>query len=71
MPEVEWKFWMDDGEMSRASKGRMTELFANNRRVFDTLKRKVTPYAWDKEVTPGVLAAAARPATASDTRPIS
>ena len=47
---------MDDGEMSRASKGRMTELFANNRRVFDTLKRKVTPYAWDKEVTPGVLA---------------
>ena len=37
VPEVEWKFWMDDGEMSRASKGRMTELFANNRRVFDTL----------------------------------
>jgi glyoxylase-like metal-dependent hydrolase (beta-lactamase superfamily II) len=56
VPEVEWKFWMDDGEMSRASKGRMTELFANNRRVFDTLKRKVTPYEWDKEVAPGVLA---------------
>jgi glyoxylase-like metal-dependent hydrolase (beta-lactamase superfamily II) len=34
----------------------MTELFANNRRVFDTLKRKVTPYAWDKEVVPGVTA---------------
>jgi glyoxylase-like metal-dependent hydrolase (beta-lactamase superfamily II) len=56
VPEVEWKFWMDDGEMGRASKGRMTELFANNRRVFDTLKRKVTPYAWDKEVAPGVTA---------------
>jgi glyoxylase-like metal-dependent hydrolase (beta-lactamase superfamily II) len=56
VPEVEWKFWMDDGEMSRASKGRMTELFANNRRVFDTLKRKVTPYGWDKEVVPGVTA---------------
>ncbi|AMN41727.1 MBL fold metallo-hydrolase [Rhodoplanes sp. Z2-YC6860] len=56
VPEVEWKFWMDDGEMSRASKGRMTELFQNNRRVFDTLKRKVTPYAWDKEVVPGVTA---------------
>jgi glyoxylase-like metal-dependent hydrolase (beta-lactamase superfamily II) len=56
VPEVEWKFWMDDGEMSRASKGRMTELFANNRRVFDTLKRKVTPYAWDKEVAPGMTA---------------
>jgi glyoxylase-like metal-dependent hydrolase (beta-lactamase superfamily II) len=56
VPEVEWKFWMDDGEMSRASKGRMTELFQNNRRVFDTLKRKVTPYAWDKEIAPGVMA---------------
>ena len=56
VPENEWKFWMDDGEMSRASKGRMTELFANNRRVFDALGRKVTPYAWDKEVVPGVTA---------------
>jgi glyoxylase-like metal-dependent hydrolase (beta-lactamase superfamily II) len=56
VPEVEWKFWMDDGEMSRASKGRMTELFQNNRRVFDTLKRQVTPYAWKKEVVPGVTA---------------
>jgi glyoxylase-like metal-dependent hydrolase (beta-lactamase superfamily II) len=56
VPEVEWKFWMDDGEMSRASPGRMTELFANNRRVFDALGRKVTPYAWDKEVVPGVTA---------------
>ncbi len=56
VPEVEWKFWMDDGEMSRASKGRMTELFANNRRVFDALGRKVTPYAWKKEIVPGVTA---------------
>jgi glyoxylase-like metal-dependent hydrolase (beta-lactamase superfamily II) len=56
VPEVEWKFWMDDGEMSRASPGRMTELFANNRRVFDALGRKVTTYAWDQEVVPGVTA---------------
>ena len=34
----------------------MTELFANNRRVFDALGRKVTPYDWDKEVVPGVTA---------------
>ena len=47
---------MDDGEMSRASKGRMTELFANNRRVFDALGRKVTVYDWDQEVAPGVTA---------------
>ena len=56
VPENEWKFWMDDGEMSRAPKGRMTELFANNRRVFDALKRQVTRYAWDKEIVPGVAA---------------
>jgi glyoxylase-like metal-dependent hydrolase (beta-lactamase superfamily II) len=56
VPEVEWNFWMDDGEMSRAPKGRMSELFANNRRVFDALGRKVTTYAWDKEVAPGVTA---------------
>jgi glyoxylase-like metal-dependent hydrolase (beta-lactamase superfamily II) len=56
VPEVEWKFWMDDGEMSRAAPGRMTELFANNRRVFDALGRKVTTYAWGKEIMPGVTA---------------
>jgi len=67
VPENEWKFWMDDGEMSRAPKGRMTELFANNRRVFDALGRKVTPYAWDKEIVPGVTAVGT-PVTASGTR---
>ncbi len=56
VPANEWKFWMDDGEMSRAPKGRMSELFANNRRVFDALKREVTPYEWDREVVPGVTA---------------
>jgi glyoxylase-like metal-dependent hydrolase (beta-lactamase superfamily II) len=56
VPEREWIFWMDDGEMSRAPKGRMTEHFHNNRRVFDALGRKVTRYAWDREVAPGVTA---------------
>ena len=56
VPEQEWVFWMDDGEMSRASKGRMAELFHNNRRVFDALGRKVTRYDWDRDVAPGVTA---------------
>src|SRR6266704_3114442 len=57
VPATEWKFWMDDGEMSRASKGRMEDLFKNNRNIFDAgLKRKVTPYEWGKEVAPGLLA---------------
>jgi glyoxylase-like metal-dependent hydrolase (beta-lactamase superfamily II) len=54
VPATEWKFWMDDGEMSRASKGRMEDLFKNNRRIFDALGRKVTPYEWDKELAPGL-----------------
>jgi glyoxylase-like metal-dependent hydrolase (beta-lactamase superfamily II) len=55
VPEVEWKFWMDDGEMSRAAAGRMSDLFRNNRSVFDALGRKVTPYGWNKEIAPGIL----------------
>jgi len=55
VPEVEWKFWMDDGEMSRAAAGRLAELFKNNRRIFDALGRKVTPYGWGKEIAPGIL----------------
>jgi glyoxylase-like metal-dependent hydrolase (beta-lactamase superfamily II) len=56
VPEKEWAFWMDDGEMSRAPKGRMEGLFRNNRRVFEALGRKVTPYEWNKEVVPGIKA---------------
>jgi glyoxylase-like metal-dependent hydrolase (beta-lactamase superfamily II) len=58
VPEAEWKFWMDDGEMSRASAGRMAGLFKGNRRVFDALGRKVTPYGWNKEIVPGLTSIA-------------
>jgi glyoxylase-like metal-dependent hydrolase (beta-lactamase superfamily II) len=55
VPATEWKFWMDDGEMSRAPAGRMQGLFRNNRNIFDAgLKRKVTPYEWGKEIAPGL-----------------
>jgi glyoxylase-like metal-dependent hydrolase (beta-lactamase superfamily II) len=56
VPSVEWKFWMDDGEMSRAPEGRMQELFKSNRVIFDALNRKVTQYEWNKEVIPGLTA---------------
>ena len=57
VPAVEWKFWMDDGEMSRAPAGRMQGLFKNNRNIFEAaLQKKVTPYEWGKEVAPGLLA---------------
>ncbi|MBB5045837.1 glyoxylase-like metal-dependent hydrolase (beta-lactamase superfamily II) [Rhodopseudomonas rhenobacensis] len=56
VPAAEWKYFMDDGEMSRAPAGRMQAVFADNRRVFDALKRKVTPYEWGKDIAPGLLA---------------
>jgi glyoxylase-like metal-dependent hydrolase (beta-lactamase superfamily II) len=57
VPVAEHAFWMDDGEMSRAPKGRMEGLFKNNRQVFsgEVLKRLRT-YEWGKEVVPGITA---------------
>jgi len=57
VPAAEHRFWMDDGEMSRAPKGRMEGLFKNNRRVFsgDVIKR-VKTYDSGKEVVPGITA---------------
>jgi glyoxylase-like metal-dependent hydrolase (beta-lactamase superfamily II) len=57
VPAVEWKYFMDDGEMSRAPAGRMEGVFKNARRVLETgMKKKATPYEWGKEVVPGLLA---------------
>src|SRR5262249_45773599 len=58
VPAAEWKYFMDDGEMSRAPAGRMQEVFKNLRRVFDALGRKVTPYEPGKEITAGITSVA-------------
>jgi glyoxylase-like metal-dependent hydrolase (beta-lactamase superfamily II) len=58
VPAKEFAFWMDDGEMSRAPKGRMEDLFKNNRRIFEPIKDKVTRYEWDKEIVSGITAVA-------------
>jgi glyoxylase-like metal-dependent hydrolase (beta-lactamase superfamily II) len=58
VPAAEWKFFMDDGEMSRAPAGRMETVFKNLRRVFDALGRKITPYEPNKEVAPGITSVA-------------
>jgi len=57
VPANEHAYYMDDGNMSRAPKGRIEDVFKNARRVMsgDVLKR-VRTYEWDKEVIPGVLA---------------
>jgi glyoxylase-like metal-dependent hydrolase (beta-lactamase superfamily II) len=55
VPAAEHKFFMDDGEMSRAPAGRMQTVFKNARRVMtaEVLKR-VKPYEPGKEITPGI-----------------
>jgi glyoxylase-like metal-dependent hydrolase (beta-lactamase superfamily II) len=57
VPAVEHKYWTDDGEMSRAPKGRVADLFVSNRQVFsgEVLKRLRT-YEWGKEVVSGINA---------------
>lgn len=54
VPVSEWKYFMDDGEMGKQSSERMKGVFSNARRVFDALKRKVTPYEYGKEIAPGI-----------------
>jgi glyoxylase-like metal-dependent hydrolase (beta-lactamase superfamily II) len=58
VPAAEWKYFMDDGEMSRQTTERMKGVFAAARKVFDALKRKVTPYEAGKDVAPGIKAVA-------------
>jgi len=58
VPAAEWKYFMDDGEMSRAPAGRMQDVFKGVRRVFDALNRKVTPYEPGKELTAGITSVA-------------
>lgn len=55
VPEREWAFWMDEGEMSRAP-DTLKGGFQNVRRVFKPFEGKVERYAWDKEVAPGLTA---------------
>lgn len=59
VPAAEHKYWMDDGEMSRAPAGRMEGQFKNIRRVFsgDILKR-VKTYDAGKEIAPGITSVA-------------
>jgi glyoxylase-like metal-dependent hydrolase (beta-lactamase superfamily II) len=58
VPAVEWKYFMDDGEMGKQTTDRMKGVFSNARRVFDALKRKVTPYEHGKDVAPGLQSVA-------------
>jgi len=60
VPEAEWAFWSDDGNLSRMAAGSIPEInFKNNRRVFGALGKHVTRYAAGREILPGVTSLAA------------
>ena len=57
VPAPEHKYWMDDGEMSRATNTRVQTNFKNVRRVFNAeVLKRVKTYDWGREVIPGVTA---------------
>jgi glyoxylase-like metal-dependent hydrolase (beta-lactamase superfamily II) len=57
VPAIEHKYWMDDGEMSRATNERVQTNFKNVRRVFNAeVVKRVSTYDWGKEVLPGITA---------------
>jgi glyoxylase-like metal-dependent hydrolase (beta-lactamase superfamily II) len=59
VPAAEWKFWMDDGNMSRAPANSPLETnFKNIRRVFGALGNKATQYEPGKELAPGITSVA-------------
>lgn len=58
VPAPEWKYFMDDAEMGKQTSDRMKGVFANARRVFDALGRKVTLYDAGKELAPGITSVA-------------
>lgn len=58
VPAAEWKFWTDEGELSRAPEG-LKGNFANTKRVFGALGNKVTQFDAGKEIIQGVTTIAA------------
>jgi glyoxylase-like metal-dependent hydrolase (beta-lactamase superfamily II) len=58
VPEAEWAFWMDDGNMTRAPEAAQGA-FKNARRIFGDVAAKVQRFAPGKEVEPGITSIAA------------
>ena len=56
VPAVDWAFWMNDDNMSRAPEGFVKISFGFNRKIFSNLADKVTRYEWGREVAPGISA---------------
>lgn len=58
VPNAEWAFWMDDGEMSRAAEGRKPN-FELVRKTFGASVKDIKRFEADTEVVAGITAVAA------------
>jgi glyoxylase-like metal-dependent hydrolase (beta-lactamase superfamily II) len=56
VPSVDWAHWMSDENMAKATDGFQKGSFGFNRKIFSSLKDKVTRFDWNKEVAPGITA---------------
>ncbi|MGA2568360.1 MAG: MBL fold metallo-hydrolase [Pseudolabrys sp.] len=54
VPEPEWKFWMDDGNMGRVD-GAVHRYFLNARRIFKNIAEEVRQFKPGAEVAPGIV----------------
>src|SRR6201996_168354 len=55
VPSVEWAFWTSDENAAKAQSNEMMKnYFANVKKTFAGIETKVTKYAGDKEVAPGI-----------------
>lgn len=54
VPEPEWAFWMDDGNMARST-GTVHRYFLNARRIFKDIAHEVRHFKPGTEVAPGIM----------------
>jgi glyoxylase-like metal-dependent hydrolase (beta-lactamase superfamily II) len=55
VPAKDWDFWMSEENAAKAeSNPMMKNYFANVKKIYAGIEKKVTKYDWDKEVAPGI-----------------
>jgi glyoxylase-like metal-dependent hydrolase (beta-lactamase superfamily II) len=53
VPELEWSFWMDDGNMNKAT-GSVHRYFLNARRIFKDIAKELRVFKSGSQVAPGI-----------------
>jgi glyoxylase-like metal-dependent hydrolase (beta-lactamase superfamily II) len=55
VPAKDWDFWMSEENAAKAESNQMMKnYFANVKKIYAGIEKKVTKYDWDKEVVPGL-----------------